>query len=469
MIGFFPPAYEDELLYSRLCRYYQRTGYTKYLFAADDLFLRRTVHPVIEWVNAYTPDALSHITAGTDFETVIRGHTMFPAYVRFLPKKRRNAALHSLLTCDGNYHNLIVNQNLNGRRFLRYCPVCASEDRERFGETWWHREHQIVHIDVCPKHRCFLKNTAIPIAGKQSPGLFPAETEIPLCQTAEPCPNDGLVRFTQYVLDVFRKPVDMDSDVPIGSFLHAKLSGEYLSRSGAKVDSAGLYEDYRAFFCGILEPMSFEAFGRVYNNYSSDHFRICQLAYYQGIPAEELTKLPMSVVPSAMEELYRELGTQYGLRYETVCQIGETILSKYRDLGKIARKSGPKQRAWAELDEKTLPKVKETVDSIRRAPKPERVTPTRIERLLGLPPKQLQKLPKCLQAVEEFTETVNEFRARKVIWAVRLFIAENRYLSLSKLRHFLNFRKHDLESCISLIGDEEVSGILRELKEGKGE
>ena len=51
MIGFFPDIYPDELLYSQLCRYYQRTGYTKYLFAVDDLYMRRTAHPVIEWVN----------------------------------------------------------------------------------------------------------------------------------------------------------------------------------------------------------------------------------------------------------------------------------------------------------------------------------------------------------------------------------------------------------------------------------
>ena len=37
MIGFFPDIYPDELLYSQLCRYYQRTGYTKFLFAVDSI------------------------------------------------------------------------------------------------------------------------------------------------------------------------------------------------------------------------------------------------------------------------------------------------------------------------------------------------------------------------------------------------------------------------------------------------
>ena len=34
----------------------------KYLSAADDLFLKRTTRPVIEWVNKYQPDAMDHIT-----------------------------------------------------------------------------------------------------------------------------------------------------------------------------------------------------------------------------------------------------------------------------------------------------------------------------------------------------------------------------------------------------------------------
>ena len=127
----FPDIYPDELLYSQLCRYYQRTGYTKYIFAVDDLFMRRTVHPVIEWVNEYSPDAMNHITRGTDFETVVREHTMFPAYTRFLPKERRGAALQSLIVRDGNYYNLIVNQKVNHKRYLRYCPLCAGEDRRR--------------------------------------------------------------------------------------------------------------------------------------------------------------------------------------------------------------------------------------------------------------------------------------------------------------------------------------------------
>ena len=120
--------------------------------------------------------------------------------IGFLPKERRNAALHSLLICDGNYYNLIVNQNLRQKRFLRYCPVCAREDRDRLGETYWHREHQNIHVDICPKHRCFLKNSTVPIGSKVTPGLYAAEMEVPFDAELEPYENEHLIAFIQYVL-----------------------------------------------------------------------------------------------------------------------------------------------------------------------------------------------------------------------------------------------------------------------------
>ena len=466
MIGFFPEIYKDELLYSQLCRYYQRTGYTKYIFAADDLFMRRTVHPVIEWVNEYTHDALDHITKGSDFETVIREHTMFPAYTRFLPKERRNAALNSLLICDGNYHNLIVNQNSRRKRFLRYCPVCAREDREQLGETYWHREHQIIHVDICPKHRCFLEDSTVPIASKVTPGLYPAESEVPFGEVPEMCENEGLIDFMRYVLEVFREPVDMESDVPIGSFLQSMLDRRYVSESGVKVYSTRLYEDYCDLFREIGEPMNFAGFRKIYNNYSMDHYQIYQLAYFQGISVEDLTKRPIVAVSSAMEEVYRDLSSEYDIDFDTVTKIGDAVISKYRNLGKVARKSGPKQREWAELDEKYLPRVKEIVDRIYSSEKPDRVSITRVEREVGAPSKQFQKLPKCTKYVEDHIETMNEFRARKVTWAVKLFLKEGRYLSMNKLNHFLNFRKNDLSACLPFL-DPDIRAVVDDLQARK--
>ena len=186
------------------------------------------------------------------------------------------------------------------------------------GETYWHREHQIVHVEICPKHRCFLENSTIPIGSKVTPGLYSAETEVPYDIVPKPCMNDELVKFIHYVLEVFRAPVDMETDVPIGSFLRSVLDDKYLSESRAKVYSTKLYEDYCEFFQNIQEPMGFEGFRKIYNNYSLDHYRIYQLAYFQRIPVEKLANRPITIVNTAMEEYYHELSMEYGIEYETV-------------------------------------------------------------------------------------------------------------------------------------------------------
>lgn len=77
MIALFPSFYPDELVYSLLARYYQRSGYIRYIFAAEDLLQAKTSRPDIEFVNLYTPAALQIITGKITMEQVIEKHTMF--------------------------------------------------------------------------------------------------------------------------------------------------------------------------------------------------------------------------------------------------------------------------------------------------------------------------------------------------------------------------------------------------------
>lgn len=130
MIGFMPEIYPDELLYSMFARYYERSGYMAYIFAAEDLFESRWVRPDIEFLNSYTQDAYGIITKNLPLYEVIMKHTMFPYYGRFLGKERRTEAYFALLNTDGNYRNLLPIPKAKRQRFLRYCPMCVNMDRD---------------------------------------------------------------------------------------------------------------------------------------------------------------------------------------------------------------------------------------------------------------------------------------------------------------------------------------------------
>ena len=163
MISYFPAAYPDELLYSQLARYYVKSGYMAYTYAAEELYVSKIVRPDMEFVNVFTPDALRMISKDMTMEDVVIKHTMFPYYGRFLPLERRQRAFHALVSMQGNYHNLlpIPTRKSSSDRCLRYCPVCADQDRQEHGETYWHRTHQIIGLVACPVHGCYLIHNGV--------------------------------------------------------------------------------------------------------------------------------------------------------------------------------------------------------------------------------------------------------------------------------------------------------------------
>ena len=44
---------------------------------------------------------------------------------------------------------------------LRFCSMCKREDEERYGETYWHRLHQLNGVEVCLQHQIFLENSSV--------------------------------------------------------------------------------------------------------------------------------------------------------------------------------------------------------------------------------------------------------------------------------------------------------------------
>ncbi|MCC0179846.1 TniQ family protein [Waterburya agarophytonicola K14] len=52
-------------------------------------------------------------------------------------------------------------------RVLKFCPQCRAEDEQKYGEAYWHRQHQIPGMLVCLKHKLPLLNSTILLENKQ--------------------------------------------------------------------------------------------------------------------------------------------------------------------------------------------------------------------------------------------------------------------------------------------------------------
>ncbi|MBE6665168.1 MAG: hypothetical protein E7603_02960 [Ruminococcaceae bacterium] len=465
MIAFFPQIYPDELLYSQIARYHAHGGYSNLVFTMTDIYKNANLTlPSVEFVNQYTEDAMKWITKNKLWESVVEQHTMYPAYIRFLPKSRRGEAVSGIIGCNGNWKKLMCLPVLNEKKYLRYCPECAHEDREKHGETYWHRAHQIPRIRICPRHQCFLECSDIPISSKTAPGLFDAESNIPKNSIPRKCNSDREIGFTQYVLDVMREPIDTQNDLAIGKYLHSRLPSDYVNESGLVRNIEKLYHDYLLFFGDNMPTMTQSYMQKIFNGYAYDNYFILQMAYFLKISVQEITHLPNDIPSTNLREIYQQLSAKHRIDISIVEEIASAVL-KYSNQQNIAvRKSGPRAIQYDKLDEQYLPQVKTIVEQmLSNEGKPQKLSFAKVQKALNLPQKQINKLPQCKAYIEQNLESQEAFWAREVEWAVSVMDQENHQISRSRIMKMTNMRPNDIECCCPHIKNKETQTLVQSL------
>ena len=176
MIGFFPDPYPDELFYSACARYAQRLDYPNKQSVITELFGRRGLSAIVDF-----PTRLKYFlsvirTNKYSAEEIINKNTLFPFYEPFITVERAEFIRKEMKKLSDNHigARLAININqINLPKFLRFCPLCVKSDKVKFGETFWHRLHQLAGVFVCPEHLCFLENSQIKWE-RESSGFFHA-------------------------------------------------------------------------------------------------------------------------------------------------------------------------------------------------------------------------------------------------------------------------------------------------------
>ena len=484
MIGFFPKFYPDELVYSLLARYYDHAGYHVYRCAAEELFVNPACRPNPEFVNLYTDDALHCITRYVSMEEVVLRHTMLPAY-RFLPAERLQRAFHSLVEMNMEYCNALpLPTNEKGKkRYMRYCPVCVRTDREAFGECYWHRMHQIIGVNICPKHRCFLIDSSVVINATGSPSLTSAEAVVNDIASIVPrVPRD--IALALYTCLVFNAPMDIYSDVLAGDFLNSRLEGTpYISRRGASRDMVLFQKEFLEFYAGHTASYQTEIwqFQKVYKNQSLGLNEVCMIAFFLGVSIHDLCNMVLpekSQVERFDEQIkamhnkgmsYPKIAEKLNAKLESVKNAGE---GRYRgrntERRRLSRKGGRPPKDWALIDAQMLPKVRALITELREdgSAKPKRVTKWAVERLLALPERSLNNMPECLHLVKQSCTSQEEHWARLVEWAIRKIRAEGGTINWKGISRLTNMRKRYLVACLPYL-QEAAAKIIELMLQGQ--
>jgi hypothetical protein len=164
LIGHFPDPHPDELFYSVCARFSDHVQYATTAAVARELFGRDFINSVVNFpchLNALV-NAL-HLEHYYTVDTLIDDHTLLPLYGPFLPPERLRHLRNDMYGDKSTAHARagITYFQAPLLQQLRFCPLCLEDDRQRFGECYWHRVHQVPGVEVCPMHEVLLQNSNI--------------------------------------------------------------------------------------------------------------------------------------------------------------------------------------------------------------------------------------------------------------------------------------------------------------------
>lgn len=203
---FFPQPANGETVYSIFCRCSTRTPFPdKYLL--HELTGQCRCAPLMMVLPGYLPLIAARMPDGhpwRDTALIVREHTALPYFIYFDEKENRVQWLSKLAGAVSSHPltmalGLARNQGGAWSHHPRYCPICAEEDRNNLGFTWFKREHQLPGVAVCWQHETVLaqgccrcgsypiKGRALTMAGKCScdQGILPLPVDAQLPADSE--------------------------------------------------------------------------------------------------------------------------------------------------------------------------------------------------------------------------------------------------------------------------------------------
>lgn len=182
MLAFFPHPYPDEILYSVFARYHCWSGNISAKETLKELFGSTTVSAVVD-LPSHLQALIDRMPAGACYTAreLIVNHTMFPFYAPFMPDNRAENVFNAMCSNKGNSIHLetgIVAGKILVPSFLRFCPQCIQDDKEKWGEAYWHRVHQIPGVMVCPIHGVPIYDSSVKIHGLNKHAFVSVSKEV---------------------------------------------------------------------------------------------------------------------------------------------------------------------------------------------------------------------------------------------------------------------------------------------------
>lgn len=481
MIAFFPKAYYDELCYSVLARAYIANGFMVYRDFAEEILEHKQDAPSLLYINKVGTNTMKSLLKSYDCDTVgslIDKATLYPYYSRFYDRDRRKKAKEALV--NGEQVNNLLRRNPKGSMpRLRFCVECAKEDRERNGETYWHRIHQMDGIRCCPKHGIVLRDSVVIYSGNASPSFTAAESV--LSETAITDHVSGMeMELAQFHQKLLFMPT-VESATPIDAIKNQLRKCGYMSVRGGVVHIKELEKDMAAFYQDLPQERLFDwQIQKLLAGKRTHPKDICSLAYFLKLQPEHLfadgifdmQRYIVDFDRKCRKMLEEGMGVNeaariLGVSSKTVRDIQAHKLTAQRKTQRGI--GGSHKKDWQALDDEALSKVLAYIDQVKEMEaaggRPRKITYFGVAKMLGMETRTLERLEKCVLALRQYQETQEEFWAREICWCIQNLEAEEHEINYTALRRALNLRREYIVAALPYMKDQRIREIALNLAE----
>ena len=254
MVTYFPLIYPDEILFSVLARYHTHTG-NMYIFnTLIDLYGEHYPKRINIELPKGIKDLLSQIPAdfAFDYNSIIQNNTLFNYYAPFISVRKQMDLFEFMERLNKNSNFFHTSKRyLMPKGNLSYCPLCAEEDWEKYGESYFHRLHQVPCVFVCPKHKCYFNEFLAPISDKNKMQIYNCDYTIinkrPVYELNNTLLNE-LLRISnsvQYLLE--KRNIIVSSDSLYQKYLVLLRQNGYFNSKGY-LDKSILCENIKKYY-----------------------------------------------------------------------------------------------------------------------------------------------------------------------------------------------------------------------------
>lgn len=263
MLSYFPAVYPDELLYSVLARYHRHTGLPGSMHTMATLFGKQHIIANID-LHGHLQELANRIPPerGLTVARLIDTLTLFPYLTAFQPPSVQAKVRQAMMR--GEVENLHVRLGLTASRVgstgrLRFCSRCTQAMIANHGELYWHRDHQLSSVLVCPEHGCLLLESNVSFVQNSRYEYIAATHEncpqharpvIPVADQATLSHLQCLARLSAELLDNPPKPRTFAGWT---AFYRDRMIEIRLTHSDDRMDQQRFYQEFMAFYGRTLE------------------------------------------------------------------------------------------------------------------------------------------------------------------------------------------------------------------------